>query len=142
MNLPNDTEIFQKSASIEKTILVIDDDDSLLFLNKAVLESDGYKVFTAKGGNEALTILANIPNPNLILLDMRMEGMSGPEFLLALEEKYPEIIKTVPIVFLTAMDKVPVTKASGFIKKPMDLDHFLTDIGRFIETRVEVQNHS
>ena len=78
-------------------------------------------------------ILTEVDSPDLILLDMRMEDMSGPEFLLELEEKHPEIFENVPIVFLTGVDKVPISKAVGFIRKPMDLDKFLEAVHGFIE---------
>ena len=123
-------------STAKKRILVIDDDLSLLTLNKAILEMDGYEVTTARGGEDALGVLKNSRLPNLILLDMQMELMSGPEFLLKLESTRPEIIKSIPVVFLTAMDQVPLTKASGFIRKPMDLDAFLESVQRHIQAGV------
>lgn len=116
-----------------KIVLIIDDSPDQLELNRHILESANYEVFTALGGAEALIVLAEIARPDLILLDMRMEDMSGPEFLLMLEEKRPEIIESVPVVFVTALDKVPATKAVGFIKKPFDFDIYLESIHAFIE---------
>ena len=52
---------------------------------------------------------------------------------MALEEKRPEIIENVPVVFVTGMDKVPASKAVGFIKKPFNNDKFLEAIQGFIE---------
>ena len=120
----------------KKTILVVDDSKELLRLNKIILEGNDYLVFLAESGSEALTVLSQIGMPDLILLDMLMEDMSGPEFLLKLEEKRPEIIENVPVVFLTAMDKVPASKATGFIRKPFDIDNFLKAVHRFIEIGV------
>ena len=94
---------------------------------------EDYKVFTALSGAEAFAVLVNIPRPDLILLDVRMAGMSGPEFLLALEEKRPDIIENVPVVFLTGMDNVPASKAVGFIKKSSDVEKFLEAVHGFIE---------
>ena len=94
---------------------------------------ENYKTFAALNGREALAILSEIDPPDLILLDMRMKDMSGPDFLALLEEKKPEIIKNVPIVFLTALEKVPMTKASGFIRKPFKIEDFLISVRHFIE---------
>src|SRR5665213_1695803 len=100
----------------KRTVLVVDDNADLLSLSKTILEIDDYEVFTALSGKEALSILVEINKPDLILLDMRMEDMSGPDFLLALEEKRPEIFECVPVVFLSGVDKVPISKAAGFIR--------------------------
>ncbi len=117
----------------KKIVLVIDDSADFLSLNRSVLETEDYEVFTALGGDEAFVALEEIAQPDLILLDMRMEDMSGPEFLLALERKRPEIFENVPVVFLTALDKVPASKAVGFIRKPFDIDQFLVAVQGFIE---------
>lgn len=123
----------EKPDRREKTILVIDDSHDLLDLYKSILESDECRVFTAASGEDALVVLTKIAKPDLILLDMRMEDMSGPEFVLVLETKYPAIFASVPVVFLTAMDEVPECKVAGIINKVMDIDKFLADVHRYIE---------
>jgi len=128
---PNTYE--RESFSVErKVVLVVDDNAEILSLNRTVLEIDNIKVFTASSGQEALSILSEINQPDLILLDMQMPDMSGPEFLVILEEKQSDVLKNVPVVFLTAMDRVPVSKAVGCIRKPMDIDKFLEAVHRFI----------
>jgi CheY-like chemotaxis protein len=117
-----------------KSVLVIDDSADLLSLIKTILEIDDYQIFTAQSGKEAFELLSEIDRPNLIFLDLNMEGMSGPEFLSTLEEKMPTFVKDVPVVFLTAMDRVPKSKAVGFIRKPFDdIDAFLRATRQFIE---------
>ena len=117
----------------KKRVLVVDDTAEILEPTIAILEMADYETFAALSGREALAILSEIDPPDLILLDMRMEDMSGPDFLAVLEEKKPEIIKNVPIIFLTAMDKVPLTKVAGFIRKPFNVDEFLKNVHHFIE---------
>lgn len=123
----------KKTVSSKQSILVVDDSFDTLKLQRILLELEGYEVFTAESGAEAFEILSEIDEPNLILLDMQMGDMNGIEFLAMLEEKRPEIIKDVPIVFLTGMDVVPKSKAVGFIRKPADKDKFLEEVYRFIE---------
>ncbi|OFZ17240.1 MAG: hypothetical protein A2X86_01965 [Bdellovibrionales bacterium GWA2_49_15] len=118
-----------------KRILVIDDNADHLFLDKTILESGDYEVFTAQSGQEALATLSKISRPDLILLDMQLNEMSGLEFLTVLEEKKPEILETVPVVFLTASETVPPSRARGFIRKPLEIDNFLREVKRFIELR-------
>ena len=121
----------------KKRILIVDDSADLLELNRTLLEMEDYEVFTAQSGGAALSLLAEVAQPDLILLDVRMEDMSGPAFLLMLEKNRPDILENVPVVFLSALDKVPESKAVGFIRKPYDFEKFLEAIRRFIEMGVE-----
>jgi CheY-like chemotaxis protein len=104
-----------------------------LRLNKDILELHNYEVFTATSGADAFLTLSKITQPDLILLDMQMKDMSGPEFLLALEEQRPDIFNKVPVIFLTAMDKIPKSKAAGFIRKPFEFSVLIEAVHRFIE---------
>ena len=121
-------------TSRKKAVLVIDDSADMLLLDRLILEGE-FNVLTTQSGQEALSVLSKIDPPDLILLDMQMECMSGTDFLAALEEQYPEIIANVPVVFVTAMDKVPVSKAIGFIKKPIENDAFVLAVHRFLDMK-------
>jgi CheY-like chemotaxis protein len=122
------------TQSSKKSILVIDDCLDLLSLLQTILEIDDYEIFTAQSGGEAFKLLAEINKPDLIFLDMKMDDMSGHDFLKILDEEWPEIIDTVPVVFLTAMDNVTKGKAAGYIHKPIsDVNTFLKDTQAFIE---------
>lgn len=61
-----------------KIIMVVDDEESLLELLRAVLEASNYQVITAQSGEECLKKLKTV-KPDLVLLDMMMPGMSGRE---------------------------------------------------------------
>jgi two-component system, response regulator, stage 0 sporulation protein F len=77
-------------------VLVIDDDDSILKLMRRFLEADGYQVCLASDGSEGLAWL-NRKSVNLILLDLKMPGMNGPEFLKEMRkmnEYLPVIVAT------------------------------------------------
>ena len=106
-------------------------------LSKIILEKAGFDVSAAESGDEALLLIDKIPTPpDLILLDVRMDDMSGPEFLLILEEKYPDIFDRSPVVFLTALDELPASKAVGYIRKPIDIEKFLTAVHHFVPFHV------
>lgn len=107
----------------KKVILIVDDNEDLLTLYRLVLELEGYNVVTALGGKEALATLGCRDTSDewgLILLDMRMDDMSGPEFLDLVEREKPEILDSVPVVFLTALDRVPQGRHQGFLRKPIE----------------------
>lgn len=118
---------------LKQSVLVIDDSSDTLLLQKIVLEMEGFEVFTAQSGEEALAILSEINEPNLILLDMQMSSMTGAEFLTLLQKKIPQIIEDVPVVFVTGLDEIPNSKAIGFIRKPADREVFIKAVHRFIE---------
>jgi len=119
--------------SPKKSVLVIDDDFDTLSLQRMVLETEGLEVFTAQSGSEALEILSRIKEPNLILLDMLMEDMTGLEFINLLQEKKPQIVQDVPIVIMTGLDRIPPSKAAGIIRKPADHKTYLQAVHHFIE---------
>ena len=83
--------------------------------------------------NMAFCILEKISELNLILLDMHMEDMSGSCFLETLEKRTPEFLSNVPVVFYSAVDEVPMSKAAGFIRKAGDINYFLKQVRSFIE---------
>ncbi len=117
----------------KKSIVVIDDSSDMLNLQRTLLEMEGFEVFTAQSGTEAFKVLAEVNRPELILLDVRMTDMSGPDFLNLLEKKQPEITDAVPVVFITAMEEIPKGKVAGFIRKPFLMDKFLEAVHGFIE---------
>jgi DNA-binding response OmpR family regulator len=80
-----------------KKVLVVDDDTKTVELVKLYLNRDGYRVFTAGDGNEALR-LARENHPDLIVLDLMLPGTSGLEVCRILREE-----SDVPIIMLTAL---------------------------------------
>ena len=80
-------------------ILVVDDDDAIRKLYKEELEEEGYKVFLAQSGKEALDIFGEI-NPDIVTLDIRMPGMNGIELL----KKMKELNSKLPVIMCSAYD--------------------------------------
>jgi CheY-like chemotaxis protein len=114
--------------------MLIDDSLDNLAIEKIILEMAGYCVITASGGHEAIRLLSSMPPiPDLILLDMQMEKISGPSFIKILQQDFPKTVEEVPIVFLTGMDEVPTTLARGLIRKPIDVETFPLLVEKFIE---------
>ena len=81
-----------------KTILVVDDEKNIRLLYKAELEDEGYKVLTASNGLEALDVLKK-ETVDLVLLDIKMPEMNGPEFLRYIRQ----FNQTLPIIISTAI---------------------------------------
>ncbi len=99
---------------MKKRILIIDDEQDLCRVVKLNLErTKQYEVFFATDGRSGIEIARN-QRPDLILLDIRMPGMSGGE--IAEELLDDPSTGTIPIIFLTALvKKDEVAKQSGYI---------------------------
>jgi CheY-like chemotaxis protein len=122
------------TARAPRTILLIEDDEDLLILEQIILESEGYIVLTAQSAAEACDVLSLNARPDLVLLDMNLDDMSGLEFLEMLAKKHPDLTRGLPVVFVSGMDCVPHDRCIGFVRKPiLDLNKFLEEIQKLIE---------
>jgi CheY-like chemotaxis protein len=110
-----------------RTILVVDDDTSILETVGEILAQEGYHVVKATGGEEALALIRRT-KPELILLDMRMPGMDGWAVARALHER--DI--SIPIVVMTAAENAKKWAdeigAAGHLAKPFELDDLLRSV--------------
>ena len=80
------------------TILIVEDDTMMRRLTRKMLEEHGYQVFDAADGGAALEVVAkNHKSIDLVLTDVVMEGMNGPELVLKLIESYP----TLKVVYMS-----------------------------------------
>ncbi len=112
-----------------KTILIIEDDTSILRGLKDNLEYEGYKVITETNGNAGLE-LALGTKIDLMLLDIMLPGMNGYEICRRIKKEKPDL----PVIMLTArgseMDKVSGldTGADDYVTKPFSLPELLARI--------------
>src|SRR5438067_401275 len=84
-----------------KKILIADDEKDILEIISYNLISEGYEVFTAKDGNEALDIARKI-HPDLIILDVMMPYKTGIDVCQILRSSYE--FRNTLIIFLTALN--------------------------------------
>lgn len=80
----------------EYKILVVDDEKKLVEVIKAYLEKEGFTVYIAYNGNEAMRTFEKC-EPSLIILDLMMPGISGEDLCRMIRKK-----SSVPIIMLTA----------------------------------------
>ena len=104
-----------------KTILIVDDSESIREIVSFTLENEGYDVLVGKDGMDALKHLDNGPL-DLILTDLHMPVMNGIEFIKAVRNNADQ--KRVPILFLTTESQTAKKMeakeagATGWIIKP------------------------
>ena len=145
-----------KAFNSKPTILVVDDTPDNIDLLRAVLEDD-YRTKIAVNGERALKIAAGADQPDLILLDIMMPGMSGYDVCRAL--KADAATANIPVIFVTAMSEVADEQlglalgAVDYITKPISaplvlariktqlgmkrMQDFLRDQNHYLESEVE-----
>lgn len=119
-----------------KSILLADDDPTVLKMIQQELEARGYKVSTAANGQTAIR-MAQAQKPDLIVLDVAMPLATGITAFQTLRNA-PDTRK-IPIIFLTGMPSASiyptVEKGSrvAHLKKPVDLVDLVSLIDRFLQ---------
>ena len=116
------------------TILVADDDPTILRLLTLALEQDGFRIVTASDGEAALR-LARLERPDLILLDWQMPSADGMEVTRRLRNEPDPALRDVPVVLITAQSG-PENTAAGFAAGVTD---YLTKPFRPAHVRARVQ---
>ncbi len=127
------------------TILIVDDDPQLRQSFEKLLSGEGHKVRTAPSGEVGLSMLKEDP-PDLVIMDVRLPGMSGLETFLAMREIEPKLPVIVMTAFGTTETAIEATKLGAFeyVLKPFDVPDMLATIekaleaGRFMRARVEM----
>ena len=119
-----------------KHVLVIDDDEKICWAFEQFLESEGYRPSIANNAEEGLRRIA-ADKPDVVLLDVKLPGMSGLEALAEIKANHPWVI----VVIITAYDDVETTieamrlQAFDFVPKPIDLDIVKSVLERAFRTQ-------
>jgi two-component system cell cycle response regulator DivK len=120
-----------------KVVLIVEDNDKNMKLVRDVLQAKGYATIEAVNGEDGVR-LARERNPDLVLMDIRLPGISGIEALAALRAD-PKT-SSIPVVALTASvtptDRTHITQAGfdAFLAKPMALHEFVDTVKRLVES--------
>jgi two-component system phosphate regulon response regulator PhoB len=116
------------SESGKPAVLLVEDEAALCTLLRYNLEREGYRVFEARNGDEALTVAEEV-SPDLIVLDWMLPEISGIEVCRRLRARGES--RNVPIIMLTARgeetDRIRGldTGADDYIVKPFSMPEFL-----------------
>ena len=120
----------------EQTVLVVDDDKSVLTGLRMTLDGD-YNVLAAENGAQALSLLHE-KEPDLILLDIGLPDTSGLELLEQLKSADPEIV----VIMITAVEDTRVVVkalklgAYDYLVKPIDTQDLKVTLQNALETRL------
>ena len=116
------------------SILVVDDERIIRNSLAAILEENNYMVEVAPGGGEALKLL-KMQSFDVMVTDLKMEGMDGIRLLHETKQKYPSIEVIVLTAFASLESAVEATKAGAFdyLTKPIDPEKLLITVRNAIE---------
>jgi two-component system cell cycle response regulator DivK len=125
-----------KEVSLQKTILIVEDNDLNMKLFHDLLEAHGYRILQTKDGMESLK-LARQHRPDLILMDIQLPEVSGLEVTKWLKED--DELKSIPVIAVTAFamkgdeEKIREGGCEAYIAKPISVANFLQTIARFLK---------
>lgn len=148
-DLPSYEKSFEfENASVEhdqnkKTILIIDDDPSMLwFVTEVFVET--YNVIPLKSADEAFKQLS-IKLPDLIISDVMMPGTDGMTFAKKIKED--KLLSHIPLILLSALHSIDEqTKgieagAEAFITKPFNVEYLVKVVERLLQRDIELKEY-
>ena len=135
-------ESFSSSVStndepLGKTVLIVDDDDQVRKYIRVCLEAQGYDILEARFNSEALQLSQRHEGPiHLIIADVFMPGMCGPEFAAKVMAVRPEM----KVLYVSGGSREAVEgnllkmKASAFLQKPFEGDTLLMTVRKALQS--------
>jgi len=120
----------------QQKVLIADDEDGVRELFRSITEEEGYQVFLAKNGLEAVQ-MARTYLPDVIVLDVRMPELDGMEAF----ERIKESLIDVPVIFITAFGSSDLAidamkhGAHNYITKPFDIEEIKIVIRKALHLR-------
>ena len=115
-----------------KEVVVVDDQEDILFVIKAILTRNKFKVAVDQTGKILETV-----NPNttgLIILDINLERVDGRELCKNLKSNLTT--KSIPVIFVSAIDNLKEIcreyGANDYLSKPFDIDELMSKVNKYV----------
>jgi two-component system, OmpR family, aerobic respiration control protein ArcA len=121
-----------------KTILIVDDDETMRQALKRIFETEGYRVVVAADGTQLSAVLEDT-KLELIVMDVGLPWINGFELCKVLKEN--EELKKIPVVFISAKtSEIDVRRgfnagAEDYIKKPFDVEEIKSTVRTLLRLR-------
>lgn len=127
-----------------RSILIVDDDSDIISQLKALLENEGYTVYTSSDSKEALKIF-NEKKPDAVATDLMMEEMDSG-FMLTYQIKKTELGRKIPVIMMTSAAYVTGFKFEAYtpeekewlkcdavLNKPISVEDLIQKIDQYYE---------
>ena len=114
-----------------KRILIIEDNESNIYLISFILKKHGYGVIEARGGEEGIALVCNA-RPDLIIMDIQLPRIDGLETTRRIRQSEGD--EKIPIIALTSYammgdrEKALEAGCTGYIEKPINPETFISEI--------------
>jgi two-component system cell cycle sensor histidine kinase/response regulator CckA len=133
VDLPAAAQASDTPAARTGMVLLVEDETPLRRLVTKVLSAAGYKVLEAANGDEALVLASRNPSIDLLLSDVVMPGISGPDLGARLRSSRPELV----VLYMSGYDRDLIDQktlelSASFLPKPFTPRALLARIGELI----------
>ncbi len=118
-------------------ILVVDDEKNIRRLYETELKREGYEVMTAESAEDALELMEE-SDPDLVVLDIRLEGMDGIDCLRSIMEKRRDLPVVLNSAYSTYKQDFASWMADAYVVKSADLTELKDTIKTVLEKRGKV----
>jgi len=125
--VPTQPSATVKSEPTGPVVLVVDDEDSIRRLASRALRMAGYRVLEATGGTDALRFLHGDAPLDLLLTDINMPDLKGPEVARRFRQARPELKVLYLSGFVDALfdDRSVLSEDEAFLEKPFSIKSLL-----------------
>jgi len=119
----------------EKTILVVEDDDSNFFFLDEILRSEYVSVIRAADGAAAVEICRNNPGIDLVLMDIKLPVLDGIEATRRIREFLPELPVIAQTAYASSSEKYNAIAAgcSDYLSKPIDVELLISRVNNYLK---------
>ncbi|MBA4395976.1 MAG: Fis family transcriptional regulator [Syntrophus sp. (in: bacteria)] len=127
---------------MQKTILIVDDEETIRQSLGGILGDEGYEILMAESGEQAIKVVED-ELPSLVFLDIWLPGMDGLSTLKAIKSEYPSVCVIMMSGHGTIETAVRATKlgAFDFIEKPLSLEKVILVVNHALDMlRLEEEN--
>ena len=115
------------------TILVVDNDQSVLDIMRRMLARSSYDVLTASHANAALRILEQVQPVDLVVSEAVLPGMSGSELVNKVRGSFP----STAVMLMTGYTEKPLDAAIPFLAKPFTIQKLTDRVAAILAARIE-----
>ncbi len=139
----HEEETEQSAWDIPFTLLFVDDEGGVLRSLRRIFFDEQYRILTAPGAEEALSIMAKEP-VHLVISDHRMPGMTGAQLLREIKEKWPETIRIMLTGYAdvqSIMGAVNEGAVYKFITKPWNDEDLRLTVSLALQQYVLIQEN-